>query len=79
LCDDFEFHGNTLSAGLCLVSIRQFRHAVKAKIVMGHVTGMHRRAKALFCEPPIDPAGFEAVTIGRLMIMEHAFGGVQDI
>ena len=46
---------------------------------MRHVTGMHGGAKSLIGMPAVYPAIFQTVPVGRRMIVEHAFGRVQDV
>ena len=56
----------------------QIGHAVETKIVLGHNTRIHRRAKALLVMAPIDPAGSQPMLVGRGMVVEQAFGGMKN-
>ena len=46
---------------------------------MRHVTGMHGGTEPFVVMPPVDPAILQTVPVGGCMIMEHAFGRVQDV
>src|SRR5688572_19548551 len=53
--------------------------AVETEIIAGHLARMHCGAKALLIVAAMNPAGFQAVPIGWLVIVEEAFGHVQDV
>jgi hypothetical protein len=52
--------------------------AVETEIIAGHLARLHRGAKALLIVAAMNPAGFQAVPVGGLVIVEEAFGRVQD-
>ncbi len=56
----------------------ELAHAGEAEIIGRHVARMHRGAETLVGMAAVDPAGLQPDRVGRLVVMEHAFGGVQD-
>src|ERR1700722_3688217 len=64
---------------LLLMRLGQFSHAGEPEGDMRQFAGIHGSAKTLLGISPVDPAGFQPDIVGRLVIMEHAFGGVKDL
>src|SRR5215207_4221217 len=62
-----------------LVGLYQLLHRSKTEVGVRLRAGINGCAETLLAMPAVDPARSEAMRIGRLMIVEQAFGGVQDI
>jgi len=56
--------------------LHQFMHAVEPEVDVGHLAWSHGRAKTLLCVAAIDPAGFQAVIVCRLVIVDMLSGVV---
>ena len=54
-------------------------HAVEPEVIGGHLARVHSCAKTFLVEAAVDPAIGQPELVGRRMVVEHAFGGVQDI
>jgi transposase len=60
------------------MSLGKVCHAVELEVVLRHIARIHRRAKTFLVITAIDPARGEAVAVRRPMVVEHAFGRMQD-
>jgi adenosylmethionine-8-amino-7-oxononanoate aminotransferase len=71
--------GSSLDPQLLLVSLHKLMHAVESEVDVRHRTGVHRGSKTLLGMTAVDPAGHQAMIVGRLVVVEHALGCVQDL
>src|SRR5687767_3426679 len=66
-------------ANFSLVGLCQFLHGSEAEVGVRLRAGIYGCAETLLAMSSVYPARSEAMRIGRLVIVEQAFGGVQDI
>src|SRR5579871_1432900 len=62
-----------------LVGLYQVRHGIEAEIDPGHRPRIHGRTIALLGVAAINPAAGDAMLVGRAVVVEQAFSGVQQL